>query len=85
MQGSASSIASSRSASTQSGGPLSTSAQHRMLRLRALRSARLADYQLAIFVSANAVSATRALMPTPWPASTMIGAVGAFDAGCDRI
>lgn len=38
--------------------------------------ARLAEYQLAIFVSANAVSASRALMLTPWPATTMIGAVG---------
>lgn len=38
--------------------------------------ARLAAYQLAIFVSANAVSATRALLVSPWPAETMIGAVG---------
>ena len=38
--------------------------------------ARLADYQLAIFVSPNAVRAISALAPSPWPASTMIGAPG---------
>ena len=38
--------------------------------------ARLADYQLAIFVSPNAVSAIGPLLLVPWPAGTMIGAVG---------
>ena len=37
----------------------------------------LADYQLAIFVSANAVYGARALLRDAWPAGTLIGAVGA--------
>ncbi|MEP6607513.1 MAG: uroporphyrinogen-III synthase [Burkholderiaceae bacterium] len=37
---------------------------------------RLSHYQLAIFVSASAVSATRALLNTEWPTRTVIGAVG---------
>jgi len=37
---------------------------------------RLSDYGLAIFVSASAVSATRAFLQGAWPAHTMIGAVG---------
>jgi len=36
----------------------------------------LAEYQLAVFVSATAVSATRALLHDAWPAQTLIGAVG---------
>ncbi|MBA3254682.1 MAG: uroporphyrinogen-III synthase [Burkholderiaceae bacterium] len=39
--------------------------------------ARLADYQLAIFVSAHAVRGARALLEGAWPAGTLIGAVGA--------
>lgn len=39
--------------------------------------ARLADYDLAIFVSANAVRAARPLLGDAWPAGTIIGAVGA--------
>jgi uroporphyrinogen-III synthase len=39
--------------------------------------ARLADYDLAIFVSANAVRAAQALLSGAWPPGTMIGAVGA--------
>lgn len=38
--------------------------------------ARLADYELAIFVSANAVRATLPLLTGAWPPTTMIGAVG---------
>lgn len=39
--------------------------------------ARLASYQLAIFVSVPAVEATAQRLPTSWPASTAIGVVGA--------
>ena len=39
--------------------------------------ARLADYDLALFVSPNAVQATAARLAADWPASTVIGAVGA--------
>ena len=39
--------------------------------------ARLADYQLAIFVSAQAVQGVRMLLAGAWPAETLIGAVGA--------
>ena len=39
--------------------------------------ARLADYQLAIFVSGHAVRGARPLLPGAWPARTLIGAVGA--------
>jgi uroporphyrinogen-III synthase len=39
--------------------------------------ARLADYDLAIFVSANAVRAAQPLLSGAWPSSTMMGAVGA--------
>ncbi len=39
--------------------------------------ARLADYQLAIFVSAHAVRGTRTLLESAWPSGTLIGAVGA--------
>src|SRR5215203_4601970 len=38
--------------------------------------ARVADYQLAIFVSVHAVDATRELLAGPWPTQTMIGAIG---------
>ena len=38
---------------------------------------RLADYQLAIFVSAHAVRGARMLREGAWPAGTLIGAVGA--------
>ncbi len=38
--------------------------------------ARLANYELAIFVSTNAVHATRPLLGSAWPLTTMIGAVG---------
>ncbi len=38
---------------------------------------RLADYDLAIFVSANAVRAAQPLLSGAWPSSTRIGAVGA--------
>jgi uroporphyrinogen-III synthase len=37
----------------------------------------LADYDLALFVSANAVHATAERLSADWPASTVIGAVGA--------
>jgi uroporphyrinogen-III synthase len=39
--------------------------------------ARLASYDLAIFVSVHAVRAARALLDGVWPSGTMIGAVGA--------
>lgn len=39
--------------------------------------ARLADYELAIFVSPQAARATGALLADPWPAGTAIAAVGA--------
>jgi len=39
--------------------------------------ARLADYELAIFVSVHAVRAARAVLDGAWPSGTMIGAVGA--------
>lgn len=39
--------------------------------------ARLADYDLAIFVSVHAVRAARPLLDGVWPSGTMIGAVGA--------
>ena len=39
--------------------------------------ARLADYDLAIFVSANAVRAAQPLLSGAWPPGTMMGAVGA--------
>ncbi len=39
--------------------------------------ARLADYDLAIFVSPNAVRAAAPLLGVAWPSGTMIGAVGA--------
>lgn len=43
--------------------------------------ARLADYDLAIFVSANAVSHTlAALAPRPWPTSVAVAAVGSATA-----
>ena len=38
---------------------------------------RLADYDLAIFVSPNAVRAAASLLGVAWPSGTMIGAVGA--------
>jgi len=38
---------------------------------------RLADYDLALFVSPNAVHATAERLSADWPASTVIGAVGA--------
>jgi uroporphyrinogen-III synthase len=38
---------------------------------------RLADYDLALFVSPNAVHATAERLTTDWPAGTVIGAVGA--------
>lgn len=43
--------------------------------------ARVADFDLAIFVSAAAVRATAALLEGAWPARTAIGAVGAATAG----
>ncbi len=39
--------------------------------------ARLAHYDLAVFVSAHAVRAAQTLLTDAWPADTMIGAVGA--------
>ncbi len=39
--------------------------------------ARLADFDLAVFVSPQAARATAALMSQPWPARTAIAAVGA--------
>lgn len=39
--------------------------------------ARLAEYNLAIFVSVHAVRAARPLLNVTWPPGTMIGAVGA--------
>jgi uroporphyrinogen-III synthase len=42
--------------------------------------ARVADFDLAIFVSAAAVRATAALLAGAWPARTTIGAVGAATA-----
>jgi uroporphyrinogen-III synthase len=39
--------------------------------------ARLADFDLAIFVSPAAVDAVAGLLDAPWPGSTTIGAVGA--------
>ena len=39
--------------------------------------ARLADYDLALFVSVNAVRAAALLLGNPWPVGTAIGAVGA--------
>ncbi len=42
--------------------------------------ARLADFDLAIFVSAAAVRATAALLEGTWPARTAIGAVGVATA-----
>jgi uroporphyrinogen-III synthase len=39
--------------------------------------ARLADYELAVFVSVNAVVATAGRLRQDWPRSTVIGAVGA--------
>ena len=39
--------------------------------------AKLADYDLAVFVSANAVRAARPLLSGAWPPGTMMGAVGA--------
>ena len=39
--------------------------------------ARLADYDLAIFVSANAVRAAQPLLIGAWPSGTLMGAVGA--------
>lgn len=39
--------------------------------------ARLADYDLAVFVSAHAVRAAQLLFSGGWPSGTMIGAVGA--------
>jgi uroporphyrinogen-III synthase len=39
--------------------------------------ARLADYDLAVFVSPAAVAATAALLARPWPPQTAIAAVGA--------
>ncbi len=39
--------------------------------------ARLAEYDLAVFVSATAVRSVKFLMRDKWPASTLIGAVGA--------
>ncbi|HVE88265.1 MAG TPA: uroporphyrinogen-III synthase [Burkholderiaceae bacterium] len=39
--------------------------------------ARLADYDLAIFVSVHAVRAAQSLLTGAWPTGTMIGAVGA--------
>lgn len=47
--------------------------------------ARLAAYDLAIFVSANAVSATHELLADKWPTRTTIGAVGASTAHAVRI
>jgi uroporphyrinogen-III synthase len=38
---------------------------------------RLAEYDLALFVSPNAVHATAERLREPWPAGTVIGAVGA--------
>jgi uroporphyrinogen-III synthase len=54
--------------------------------------ARLGDYDLALFVSPNAVHAVAPRLPAPWPARTAIGAVGAATreaaraelAGADR-
>lgn len=46
---------------------------------------RLADFDLAVFVSPAAVRATAALLDRPWPAATSIGAVGrATDAAVLR-
>jgi uroporphyrinogen-III synthase len=39
--------------------------------------ARLSDYDLAVFVSANAVRAAHSLLSDAWPQGTVIGAVGA--------
>jgi uroporphyrinogen-III synthase len=39
--------------------------------------ARIAEYDLALFVSPNAVHATAERLATDWPAGTVIGAVGA--------
>lgn len=41
------------------------------------RLRRLAEYDLALFVSAHAVQATAQLIDAEWPASTIVGAVGA--------
>lgn len=41
------------------------------------RLSRLAEYDLAVFVSANAVQATAQLLDIEWPTTTVIGAVGA--------
>jgi uroporphyrinogen-III synthase len=38
--------------------------------------ARLSTYDLAVFVSPATVHATAAVLPGPWPATTVIGAVG---------
>jgi uroporphyrinogen-III synthase len=47
--------------------------------------ARLAEFDLAVFVSPAAVSATAAaLLSQPWPAATAIGAVGAVTARAVR-
>ena len=43
--------------------------------------ARLAEYDLAVFVSAHAVRAAQSLFTGAWPAGTMIGAVGAATRG----
>ena len=46
--------------------------------------ARLADFDLAVFVSPAAVAATAALCQQPWPSTTRVGAVGAATADAVR-
>lgn len=45
---------------------------------------RLADFDLAVFVSPAAVAATAALSKAPWPSTTIVGAVGAATADAIR-
>lgn len=46
--------------------------------------AKLVDFDLAVFVSPQAVRATRILMASPWPGSTELGAVGTATADALR-
>ena len=46
--------------------------------------ARLADYDLAIFVSANAVRAAQPLLSGAWPSGTMIGCSRRINPCCTR-
>ncbi len=45
---------------------------------------RLADFDLAVFVSPAAVAAAAALSEGPWPSTTLVGAVGAATADAIR-